>query len=96
MSKVIWTAEASASLESQRLYLSDINPNLADRAVQKIIAACGKLSVFPTRGTPVKGMPGLRKLVVAFGKVSFVIHYLVLEEEVLIFKVYNGRQQRPT
>ncbi|NJM48227.1 MAG: type II toxin-antitoxin system RelE/ParE family toxin [Alkalinema sp. RU_4_3] len=96
MSKVIWTPEASASLESQRLYLSDINPNLADRAVQKIIAACENLSVFPTRGTPVEGASGLRKLIVSFGKVPFVVHYLILDDEVLIFKVYNGRQQRPT
>jgi plasmid stabilization system protein ParE len=96
MSKVVWTVEASASLESQRLYLSEINPALADRAVRKIIATCESLSNFPTRGAPVKGTPGLRKLLVSFGKVPFVIHYAVLDEDVLIFKVYNGRQQRPT
>jgi plasmid stabilization system protein ParE len=63
MSKVIWTVEASVSLESQRLYLSEINPALADRAVQKIIATCESLSNFPTRGAPIKGTPGLRKFI---------------------------------
>jgi plasmid stabilization system protein ParE len=49
----------------------------------------------PRRGSMVQGAPGVRKLRVPFGKSGFVIHYAILEDEVVILKVYHGRQNRP-
>jgi plasmid stabilization system protein ParE len=43
----------------------------------------------------VQGAPGVRKLLVRFGRSGFVIHYAILEDEIVILRVYHGRQDRP-
>jgi hypothetical protein len=47
-------------------------------------------------GTIVQQAAGLRKLPIRFGKVAFVLHYVILADEVVILRVYHGREQRPT
>ncbi|UUO13366.1 MULTISPECIES: hypothetical protein [Aphanizomenonaceae] len=37
----------------------------------------------------------MRKLVVAFGKYGFIIHYVILEDDVIILRIYHGRENRP-
>lgn len=96
MSTVIWTTAALADVEGLLNGLAQVNPDAADRAAQAIRKAGDSLESSPKRGAIVQGAPGLRKLVVAFGKPGFVIHYAVLEDEVVILKVYSGRQNRPT
>jgi len=96
MPTVIWTTAALADVEGLINVLAEVNPDAADRAAQAIRKAGDSLESSPSRGVMVQGAPGLQKLVVAFGKTGFVIHYAVLEDEVVILKVYNGRQNRPT
>jgi len=38
---------------------------------------------------------GLRKVLVSFGKYGFIIHYVIIEDDVVILRVYNGRENRP-
>jgi plasmid stabilization system protein ParE len=54
------------------------------------VVACRKI---PAEGHQ---LSELRKILVPFGKSSYIIHYAILDEEVLILRVYNGRQNRPT
>ncbi|QSV56934.1 MAG: type II toxin-antitoxin system RelE/ParE family toxin [Dolichospermum sp. UKL201] len=49
----------------------------------------------PRRGAIVDEIVGLRKLVVAFGKYGFIIHYVILEDDVIILRIYHGREHRP-
>ncbi|MEH1872576.1 type II toxin-antitoxin system RelE/ParE family toxin [Nostoc sp.] len=49
----------------------------------------------PRRGVIVDEIAGLRKLVVSFGKYGFIIHYIILEDEVVILRLYHGRENRP-
>ncbi|PSR13215.1 type II toxin-antitoxin system RelE/ParE family toxin [filamentous cyanobacterium CCP3] len=95
MPTVVWSRPALADLDRQYRFLKDQNPELASRAVQAIIQAGKSLAQSPQRGTPIAAAPGLRKLVVRFGKVGYLLHYTVLEDEVLILRVYHGRQNRP-
>jgi plasmid stabilization system protein ParE len=56
------------------------------------IAQLGKsLTKNPQRGAPINDTPGLRKLLVPIGKYGYIIHYILLDEEVLILRVYHGR-----
>jgi plasmid stabilization system protein ParE len=96
MSAVVWTKSAIESLEKKRLFLSTMNPKLADRSIRKIVSACESLSEFSRRGAIVEESSGLRKLIVPSGKLTFVVHYAILNDEILILNIYDGRQQRPT
>ncbi len=94
MPKVIWSRAALADLDRQYHFLNARNPEAATRALQAIVEAGKSLGQTPQRGTPIISAPGLRKLLVRFGKSGYILHYIVLEDEVLILKVYHGRQNR--
>jgi plasmid stabilization system protein ParE len=95
MPSVIWTPPALAALDRHRQFLAQTDPNLAVKAIQKIVEVAESLQTYPQRGAFVEQAPGIRKLIVTFGKVGFVLHYAILNEEVLILQIYHGRQQRP-
>jgi addiction module RelE/StbE family toxin len=95
MPTVVWSRPALADLDRHYQYLKDQSPESASRAVQAIIQSGKSLAQTPQRGNPIAAAPGLRKLVVRFGKVGYLLHYTVLEDEVLILRVYHGRQNRP-
>jgi plasmid stabilization system protein ParE len=95
MPSVIWTPPALAALDRHRQFLAQTDPNLAVKAIQKIVEVAESLQTYPQRGAIVEQAPGIRKLIVTFGKVGFVLHYAILNEEVLILQIYHGRQQRP-
>lgn len=96
MPKVVWTRQALAALNLHRQFLTKTHPNFAVKAIQKIVQAGESLQTYPQRGTIIEQAPGMRKLIVTFGKVGFVLHYTILNDEVVILQIYHGRQQRPT
>lgn len=95
MPTVIWTPAAVADINRHYKFIDLNNPDAAKRAAQAILKAGNSLEEHPRRGTVVQQTEGLRKLVVSFGKRGFVIHYIILEEEILILRVYHGREERP-
>ena len=96
MSAVVWTKSAIDSLEKKRLFLSAINPKLANTSIRKVVSACESLVEFPRRGAIVEQASGSRKLVVPIKRLTFVVHYAILNDEILILDVYDGRRKRPT
>lgn len=96
MPTVIWTKTALADTDRFVNYLAAVNLEAAARAAQLIRQAGDSLSNNPKRGPMVQGAPGIRKLPVPFGQNGFVIHYAILDDEVVILRVYHARQNRPT
>jgi plasmid stabilization system protein ParE len=95
MASVIWSTSALTDLDRLYNFLTEIDPELSAKAIQAIVEFGGSLSKNPRRGTPIVDTPGLRKILVPFGKSSYMIHYIILDEEILILRVYHGRQDRP-
>jgi plasmid stabilization system protein ParE len=75
--------------------LSANAPEAAASAIQAIVAAGESLAQNPQRSAIVEQAAGLRKLLIRFGKAGFVLHYVILEQEVVILRIYHGREQRP-
>ena len=67
----------------------------ATRAVQAIVSSGESLQQNPGRGAIVEEVVGLRKIIVPFGKYGYIIHYAILEDDVIILRVYHGRENRP-
>ena len=95
MPQVVWSPTALRDLDRHYHFLLELDANAAATAVQKIVKTGGSLAQSPYRGTMVYQLAGLRKLLVSFGKYGYVIHYTVIEEEVVILRVYHGRENRP-
>jgi plasmid stabilization system protein ParE len=96
MITVNWSRPALADLDLQYQFLAAIDPEIASKAVQKIVNFAKSLAENPQRGKAIADIPGLRKLLVPFGKYGYVLHYIFLSDEVLILRVYHGRQNRPS
>jgi len=96
MSQVSWTSAALADVQRYFETLESVNLEAAFKAAQAIRKAGDSLEHNPKRGAIVHEASGLRKLRVAFGHYGFMLHYTVLEDEVVILRVYHGREDRPS
>jgi plasmid stabilization system protein ParE len=95
MPQVIWNQAALSDIQRHYETLALRDADVALQAVQAIRKAGDSLETFPRRGAILHEAIGLRKLQVTFGKAGFSIHYAVIEEEVVILRVYHGRENRP-
>ncbi|MBK1986091.1 type II toxin-antitoxin system RelE/ParE family toxin [Sphaerospermopsis aphanizomenoides BCCUSP55] len=95
MSEIVWTETAINDLNRHYDFIAFSNADTAVRAVQAIVSSGESLQQNPRRGAIVDEIAGLRKLVVSFGKYGFIIHYVILEDDVIILRIYHGRENRP-
>ncbi|MEH2324174.1 MAG: type II toxin-antitoxin system RelE/ParE family toxin [Nostoc sp.] len=95
MSQIVWTQTAIDDLNRHYDFIKLNNADAAARAVQAIVSSGDSLQENPRRGAIVDEIAGLRKLVVFFGKYGFIIHYVILEDDVVILRIYHGRENRP-
>ena len=94
MTSIIWIKAATTDIERHYAFLEQIDPATAKKAVQAIFKAGESLKENTRRGAVVLQAKGLRKLIVTFGKYGFVIHHVFIETEVLILRIYHGRENR--
>jgi plasmid stabilization system protein ParE len=94
MPAVVWTQTSLTDIDRHVSFLTAQNEDAAQNAAQSIRKAGDGLEQFPRRAPAVRGGSGLRKLKVPFGQYGFVIHYAILDEEVVILRVYHGREDR--
>ena len=95
MPQIVWTESAVEDLNRYYEFLKINNADAATKAIQRIVSSAESLLKNPRRGTPIGESPGLRKILVSFSKYGYVIHYSLLEEDVVILRVYHGRENRP-
>ncbi len=95
MSQIVWTETALYDLNRHYDFIKLNNPDIAARAVQMIVTSGESLQQNPRRGSILDEIAGLRKLLVNFGKYGYIIHYVILEDEVIILRIYHGRENRP-
>lgn len=60
-----------------------------------MIAAVQSLTTLPERGRPA-GTPGVRELVVPFGRGGYVLRYMYRPQadEIIVLRVWHGREAR--
>jgi addiction module RelE/StbE family toxin len=95
MSQIVWTQSTTDDLNRHYDFIKLNNPEAAARAVKAIVSSGESLQENPRRGAIVDEIAGLRKLVVPFGKYGYMIHYVILDDDVIILRVYHGRENRP-
>jgi len=91
--RVRWTNEAIIDLERVHSFLLGLNPEAAARAGERILSTACMLESTPGLGRPVEDEE-CRELLVPFGASGYLIRYRVEGEEVVIARVWHGREQR--
>ena len=87
-----WSETAIANLEQLHDYIADRNPDAAQAAAERIIAAVASLERFPYMGR-VGRAPETRELVVP--GTPFVIPYRATDDRVIILAVLRAEQNWP-
>jgi addiction module RelE/StbE family toxin len=95
MSQIVWTETAIDDLNRHYDFIKINSPDAAARAIQTIVSSGESLQENPRRGATIDEIAGLRKFLVSFGKYGYIIHYVILEDDVIILRVYHGRENRP-
>lgn len=93
--KLIISRTALADLERLQVFLSDKNPDAAQRVIETLGRVMQSLDMFPERGRP-SGLAGARELVVPFGRSAYVLRYSPRPDadEIIILRIWHGREQR--
>ena len=91
-----WFPEAVLDLVRLREVIHVYNPAAAARAAKCILETAQKLQTTPFTGHPVPDIePPLRDLFVHFGQAGYWLRYLVTDDEIIIVKMWHGREDRP-
>jgi plasmid stabilization system protein ParE len=96
MPSIVWMPEALADLMRHFDYLKPINPQAAGQVAQAIREAGFGLVNYPYRGLLLNDGSDRRKLRIPYGRVGYVMHYLIEDDTIVIVRIYNGREDRPT
>ncbi|MBN8807173.1 MAG: type II toxin-antitoxin system RelE/ParE family toxin [Sphingomonas sp.] len=89
MARVIWLADALASIDAIRAYIGQFNMDAANDIARRLNAAGESLCDFPNRGRPAGD--GFRELV---SVPPYVLRYFVVDEVAYIASIRHGRQLR--
>ena len=91
-----WFPDAVLDLARLREFIHVHNPDAAARAAKRIREAAQKLQTMAFVGRPVPDIePPLRDLFVHFGQAGYWLRYMVTDEEIIIVKIWHGREDRP-
>ncbi|VAX02751.1 hypothetical protein MNBD_GAMMA20-731 [hydrothermal vent metagenome] len=92
--RVRWLPEARQ--DAQRLYdfLIDKDPMAAARAMETLLIGADRLAEMPEVGRPMSDETGRRELYLPFGAGAYVLRYMIDRENVVIIRVWQGREHR--
>jgi plasmid stabilization system protein ParE len=90
---LIWSAAARLDLIRLRQFIEPHNPMAACRAATKLKEAAEMLRDFPGIGKRVEGRSD-RELGVPFGKHGYVIRYTLLDDAIVILRLWHELEDR--
>lgn len=91
-----WFPEAVSDLARLRDFIRVHNPEAAQRAAKRIRDAVHGLLELPLIGRPVLDIdkPQLRDLFIPFGQAGYWVRYAVTDDEIIIIKIWHGRENK--
>ena len=93
-SELIWEPGALDELTRLREFIRPNNPKAAANAARCIIDATNLLLDHPHLGHPIADLPEFNELFIAFGQYGYVIRYRIINEKIVILRVWHTREDR--
>ena len=90
---ILFSPDAAADVERVREFLDINNPEAAKRALRTIFAALARVEAFPDLGRPTEDAD-IRQIVIPFGGAGYIVRYTVLQSDVLVLRLWHGREAR--
>ena len=90
--KVVISAQAQRDFAAQVRWLHEHSPQAGRRAAMRIVEVLDLLAEFPDLGREVGA--NLRDKQVQFGRDGFVIRYRRTIDQVVVLRIFHGRQDQ--
>jgi toxin ParE1/3/4 len=94
MTSIKWLPEAQDDLKRLHAFIESHSPAAAKRAIDTLIAAIDKLIELPEMGRPWDLDMNFRELPVRFGARGYVVRYRLVDDDVIIVRVWHGLEDR--
>ena len=91
---LVWLPEARDDIERLFEFLLSRDAEAAEGAMRTIRAGAQKLLEFPRAGRPLDDETGRREFFIPFGVGAYVLRYLILEEQIVVIRVWHSREKR--
>jgi plasmid stabilization system protein ParE len=89
-----WLPDALEELKRLHRFIKPHSEDAAVRAVGALVAAAKSLEEFPEKGRPWEVDGDYRELPVRFGAKGYVIRYRLVEDQIVIVRVWHGLEER--
>lgn len=90
--KLTYSQHADADLARLEAFIAKESRRQAARAIARVLRGLQNLQDFPELGKDIG--EGFRQLVLRYGKSGYVIRYRVLDEAILITRIWHGKERR--
>jgi plasmid stabilization system protein ParE len=90
---LVWSATARNDLIRLREFIQSHNPRAAKQSSEKILKAVGLIVDNPAIGMQVEGRQDY-ELVILFGQNSYILRYQIIEQKIVILKIWHSREDR--
>ncbi|TWB39862.1 type II toxin-antitoxin system RelE/ParE family toxin [Nitrospirillum viridazoti] len=90
MKRIRWSIDALGDVDRHVAYIAAFNLVAAERVLRALLTTANSLLTFPNRGRR-GSVPGTRELLVF---PPYVIIYEVMDDEIIILRVWHGAQDR--
>ena len=94
MANLRWLPEALDDLKRLHAFIAPHSPRAARRAMARLIEAAEALRTYPEMGRLWHQDLTVREWSVRFGARGYVIRYRVLEDEIVILRVWHALEER--
>ena len=84
---------ARADLIRLRQFIASESKAAAALAIQRLLSGVRLLRDFPELGVAVR--KPFRHLILPYGRSAYVVRYRVTKEEIVIVRIWHGREKRP-
>jgi len=91
---LVWLPEARDDIQRLADFLLERDPEAAERAVRAIQLGSRNLLEYSRAGRPLDDETGRRELFVPFGAGAYVIRYVILDEQIVVIRVWHSREKR--
>lgn len=92
MAQVVYSRQASGSLERLHAFLAEKNPDAARRAIDTILRKLRALEQFPRLGPVDPDRPNVRQLFMPFGDAGTVARYRIAGDIVVVLAIRHMRE----
>jgi len=92
--KLVWAKETEEDLERLFEFLYEKSPKAAAKAMRTLLDNVDTLADYPDIGHLMNDETGRREFIIPFGASAYVLRYNVVNDHVVIVRVWHSRELR--